>query len=114
MSSPMSKITLIAVGLLFATTAVASAHSNEARFEEQNDVIEQGRQDGTITWREGLKLRKQQSVIAKRRDQLIADGSLSKKDRRELHALQNVAEDTIVREQNDSWRRLWWLPRVGK
>ena len=110
----MSKITLLAAGLLIASTAVASAHSNEARFEEQADVIEQGRQDGTITWREGIKLRKQQAVIAQRRAQLLEDGHLSKADRRELHALQNDAEETIIAEQNDSWRRLWWLPRVGK
>jgi hypothetical protein len=110
----MSKISLLAAGLIIASTAVASAHSNEARLEEQLDVIEQGRMDGTITWREGIKLRKQQALIAQRRAQLLSDGRLSKKDRRELHAIQDDAETTIVNEQNDSWRRLWWLPRVGK
>lgn len=110
----MTRISLLAAGLLLATSAAASAHSNEARFEEQADVIEQGRQDGTITWREGIALRKQQAAIAARRAQFLADGYLSRTERRELHALQDEAEASIVHEQNDGWRRLPFLPRVGK
>lgn len=110
----MAKFSLLTAGILLASTVVASAHSTEARIEEQRDVIEQGRQDGSITWREGLKLRKQQAEIAQRRAQLLADGHLSRKDRRELNGMLDKSEHSIISEENDSWRRLWWLPRVGK
>jgi hypothetical protein len=110
----MKTIAALAAGLLLATTAVASAHSNQARLEEQSAAIELGRRDGGITWREGIKLRKQQALIARRKSELEADGRLSRSDRRELHSLQDEAQTTIVREHNDSWRRLWFLPRVGR
>lgn len=110
----MKTISILAAALIASTSATAFAHGNEARQEEQRDVIEQGRIDGSITWREGLKLRKQQAKIAHRRHELLSDGYLSRKDRRELHKLLDKAETAIVNEQNDSWRRLWWLPRVGK
>lgn len=110
----MKTISVIAAALILGSSASAFAHSNQARQEEQRDVIEQGRMDGSITWREGIKLRKQQATIAQRRHQLLSDGYLSRKDRRELHKLQDKAEVAIEHEQNDGWRRLWWLPRVGK
>ena len=110
----MTKNALLAAALIAGSSIAASAHSNEARFEEQNEAIEAGRADGSITWREGIKLRREQAAIARRHDELIADGSLSRSDRRELYRMQDEAQDSITHEANDGWSRLWFLPRFGK
>lgn len=110
----MSKIITLAATALVATTGVALAHSNEARQAEQQAWIEQGRQDGSITWREGRKLRKQQAEIARVEEELSEDGRLSRTDRRVLHKLQDEAAESIDSEATDRWRRWWWLPRVGR
>ena len=109
----MKSAALIGILVLTATSVTALAHSNSARFEEQQDWIEQGRRDGTITWREGLKLRAEQARIARNKSALESDGRLSRSDRRELYRMQDRAEAHIVRESSDRWRRPWWLPRFG-
>ncbi len=110
----MSKIITLAGVLLIATSASAFAHSNDARLDEQAAAIEQGRRDGTITWREGRKLRKEQAAVARVQDELASDGRLSKRDTRILHRLQDQSEGRIVSESTDGWRRWRWLPRVGR
>ena len=110
----MTKIGFIAASMLIAGTVAANAHSNEARFEEQADVIEQGRRDGSITWLEGRKLRKEQAEIARAKSILESDGKLSRGDKRILFGIQDVAEDHIISEATDRRHRLWFLPRVGK
>lgn len=110
----MIKIGAAALGLLAATTVAASAHSNEERLAEQMYKIELGRQSGAITWREGLKLRKEQREIARLENELSADGRLTRSERRLLHKMQNAADAHIRREANDGWYRWWWLPRIGR
>lgn len=116
----MTKITLIATALLVATTAAASAHSSnnsnriDARQDRQNDAIELGRQTGAITWREGLKLRKEQREIAETEAQFKADGKLSKGERQVLKRMQDDAASHIKNEAHDGWHRPNWLPRVGR
>jgi hypothetical protein len=110
----MKNIGLIAASLLIAGTATASAHSNKARMAEQRNAIEQGRIDGSITWREGIKLRKEQADIARVKSTLESDGRLSRTDKRILFRMQDVAEGHIIAEKTDRWHRLRFLPRVGK
>ena len=100
--------------MLAATSGAALAHSNSARLSEQRDWIEEGRRDGSITWREGLKLRREQAAIARAKADLEADGRLSRSDRRYLYRLQDRAENDIAKESSDGWRRPWWLPRIGR
>ena len=104
---------VIASAVLAATSATAFAHSNAARQTEINTIIEQGRDTGTITWREGRKLRKEQLEIDRVKADLESDGKLSKADQRILHRLQDQSEGHIVAEANDGWRRLRILPRFG-
>ena len=114
----MNQIVLIASGLLIASTAGAFAHetkaSIEAREQRQLGQIEQGRQDGSITWREGIELRKQQKAIAATEAEYFADGRLSKHEKHELKELQEEAAEHIKEEQTDGWRRPSWLPRFGR
>ena len=110
----MFRIGTLAFTLLAASSAAAFAHSNEARRGEQYYEIEKGRQDGSITWTEGLKLRKEQRQISKVEEVLKSDGYLSRKDRRLLHKLQNKAAYQIESQSDDRWHRVWWMPRFGR
>lgn len=109
----MKKLMSVAIGLavIFPTAASAGVYDRQT---EQLGQIERGRQSGGITWREGLKLRKEQRDIAKVENELAADGRLSTRDRRILRKLQNKAEDHITYEANDNYHRVRWLPRVGR
>ncbi len=110
----MNKIALIATGIMLASSASAFAYSStDARQSEQWNKIEQGRNDGSITWREGIKLRRQQTEIARIEAEMKADGRLSRNEKRTLHRVQDQAQHNIVREANDGWQRPWWLRRFG-
>lgn len=115
----MSKFLLIAGSMLVASTVSALAHtpsksSIDARQKRQLGAIEQGRQSGSITWTEGIKLRALQKSIARKEARLAADGRLSRSDRRYLTSLQDGAYAEIQAEKSDRRRRLRWLPRVGR
>lgn len=110
----MSRLITLAAGLLIASSAAALAHSVEARFEEQAGMIESGRQNGSITWREGRALRKEQAEIAHVKAELEADGSLSRADKRILFGLQDQAESNIQAEATDTLHRALFLPRIGR
>lgn len=109
----MTKILPIAFAALAASSTLAFAHSNDVRQAQQYRWIEHGRQDGSITWREGIKLRREQAEIARIENELKADGRYTRFDKRAVHALQNKAQRDITREANDGWHRPWWLPRFG-
>jgi len=111
----MTKIGLIAASLLIATTAAASAHSTsiDSRQNWQAKRIDSGRQSGSITWFEGLKLRAEQHKITRLKAKYRADGRLSYSERKELQRLQYEAKTHINNETYDSWRRVRWLPRFG-
>ena len=70
----MSKIGMLAAPLLMNAMA-AAARSKEARRDAQSGRIEQGRVDGFIAWREGLKLRKEQPEIQRLEAALESDGT---------------------------------------
>ncbi len=111
----MTKIGLIAASLLIAMTAAASAHSTsiDTRQNWQAKRIEQGRQNGSITWFEGLKLRAEQKKIKRQKARYSSDGYLSYSERKNLQRLQHKAKHHITKEKHDGWRRAWWLPRFG-
>lgn len=113
----MSKIAFIATGLLVASAASAFAEPSRAdidvREQRQLGRIEQGRQDGSITWTEGLRLRGEQKRIAETEARFMADGRLSKQERRVLDRMQDAAARHITEEANDDQRRRF-LPRFGR
>jgi len=110
----MLRTTTLALAALIAIPAVAGAHTFDERQSWQADKIEQGRKSGSITWREGIKLRKQQNDIARTEQALKTDGYLSKSDRAKLAKMQNEAAADIRAEKTDGWRRWWLAPRVGR
>lgn len=110
----MLRIATLTAIIVIAGTLSSHAHSNGVRQADQAAAIEAGRQDGSITWREGRALRKEQAAIAQARETLESDGHLSSADRRILHKLQNEADANIALETSDRAHRAWWLPRVGR
>jgi len=98
--------------------ARAFAHDSVARIEErqaeQAALVEEGRRTGAITWREGRALRTELARIAALKRQFLDDGRLSWQERRELRSLQREARRRIEAESADSWRRVRFLPRVGR
>lgn len=110
----MNKIALIATGVLIATSAAASAHNVDATRDRQADRIEQGRETGKITWTEGLRLRAEQRRIARTEAAFESKGYITKSEHRVLRNMQEDAAEHIAEEKNNGWRRIWWLPRVGK
>lgn len=110
----MKRIAVIALILSAAAPSLASASSFDDRQALQGERIERGRNNGSITWTEGIKLRAEQNRIARTKAQLEADGYLSKSDRNTLAEMQHQASQNIRAERSDGWHRLFGLPRVGK
>ncbi len=104
----------IALTALAASSTVALADRVDQRQSKQLNRIDAGRDNGTITWREGLKLRREQALIARTEAQFKADGRVTRDEKQALNALQNNASNHIVRETHDGWRRAWWMPRFGR
>jgi hypothetical protein len=110
----MTRTIPLALMLSIAVPAIASANTIDDRQARQAERIERGRDNGSITWTEGIKLRAEQNRIARTEAALKSDGYLSKSDRAKLTEMQNDASRSIRSERNDGWHRLFGLPRVGK
>lgn len=112
-----AKTLILAAALVAATTATASAHSTrpiDREWNSQSHRIEHGRQTGQITWREGRKLRAEQREINHLRSRYLDDGRLTAREYGDLRRRQKSASWHIVNEKHDGWRRLRFLPRVGR
>ena len=110
--------TLIATAaLLTAATTAASAHPVrpiDRTLDQQAQKIEEGRRTGQITWTEGKKLRAEQREIARLLDTYLSDGTLTRREFRDLRARQKAAAWHIINEKHDGRRRPKFLPRVGR
>lgn len=110
----MTKMAALTLALVALAPAAAMANSIDHRQTWQAGKIEQGRENGSITWTEGLKLRAEQRRISRTEAQLKSDGYLSTSDKRKLTKMQNKAAKHIASESYDSRKRASWLPRVGR
>lgn len=113
------KSVLLAIALVAAGSVAASAYDRRgSAFENwqtrQMQRIEAGRKTGAITWSEGNTLRAEQRAILAKRQQLMADGYLSRGERRTLRDMMENADDHIEARIADGHRRAWFLPRVGR
>lgn len=114
----MTKLAILAASAaaLIASTLAASAHDNINRVQErQAERIEVGRHAGTITFREGIALRREQRRIAALEAKFLkSGGGLNNAERQVLHQLQQEARENIRAEKHDRQKRLGFLPRFGK
>lgn len=110
--------TMTASVLLASSYLPAAAHDDgtiDARQERQAAAIERGRKSGQITWREGLKLRAEQRRIAALEVHLRATGGhLTYEEAERINAQLDEASRHISKEKRDGYRRLSFLPRVGR
>lgn len=106
----------IASAVLFATLAMTAQSSTASaaerwRYEvdkrqaKQHQLIHQGRHSGALTWREALKLRREQIRIARMERAFRADGRLDASERQALRYAQDAATAHIFQERNDGQRR---------
>ena len=110
----MLKTAITATAILIASTAMASADSVQNRQERQYDRIEAGRENGSITWLEGLRLRAEQRRVSKVAEYLRdGDGHFSGGNGLAVRRLQNQASADIQDAKDNNHYRVWWLPRVG-
>jgi len=112
-----AKIFFATATLILAATSAANAHPIrpiDRTLDQQEAKIEQGRQTGQITWREGRKLRAEQRQIESLRADYLSDGKLTGREYRDLRRRQEKAAWNIINEKYDGWRRLRFLPRVGR
>lgn len=112
--STTTKIGAAALALLTLAPVTAMAGSVDDRQTYQLGKIERGRENGSITWREGLKLRAEQRRIAHAEADLSSKGYLTRSERRTLNRMQNKAANHIAEETYDAKERPSWLPRVGR
>jgi|SRR5450755_1117640 hypothetical protein len=111
----MLKHSIVVASALAAMSITANANNLDERQTFQYGRIEEGRQDGSITWREGLRLRAEQRHIARLKDELEdGHGRLSRSNARAIRSLQNDASEDIEVAKENSHYRPSWLPRIGK
>ncbi|MCC7252539.1 hypothetical protein [Hyphomicrobium sp.] len=110
----MNRTLPLALILSIAAPAIASADVISNRQDRQAERIEHGRNTGSITWTEGIKLRAEQNRIARTKAAMESKGYLTKNERAKLAEMQSQASKNIRYESRDGWHRLWGLPRVGK
>ncbi len=75
--------------------------------------IEEGRADGTITFFEGRRLRRELARVIRLKDRFTSDGVLSRRELRIMRGALKRLRVSIAAERTDRWRRLRILPRVG-
>ncbi len=101
---------LSAAGLLTAA-GVASAEPGthdpgvNARQARQQGRIHQGATSGELTHEEARTLRQEQRAIRRQERAAKSDGTLTGKERKELHQSQNQASRNIYEEKHDAEKR---------
>jgi|SRR5581483_762443 hypothetical protein len=113
----MKTLTLIAAAAVIATTTAASAndygreHRIDARQAEQAYRIAHNRHAGQLTLLEKLKLKAEQSRIARMERNAERDGYISRSEARRIGEAQDAAARHIYRESHDGqvawWRHVW-------
>ena len=113
-------IVCAAVAVISGSTMTASAHGRDrydqdraygaiqAEREHQRRLIEQGRNDGSLTWYEKYSIGREQARIDQLEREALADGRLEKD---EFHSIRRAQDDTarsIQIERRDGQVRGWW------
>jgi hypothetical protein len=96
--------TLIATALLAGAAFGASAQTTDSTIQRdvnQQNRIEQGLQNGTITTREGAELERQQAAIDQLQHRELRDGTLSGADQARLRAAQDAESRQIYRANHN-------------
>ena len=98
-----SAFTLLAA--LAAAPPAGAATVIDQRQANQERRIDQGIQSGQLTEREADRLQRQQDHIQNMENKALADGNLSKGERRRIRRAQNRASRQIWRQKHDAQTR---------
>ena len=102
----MKNVKLLAVAVLAALALPVHAKTQstpriDQRQANQAQRIEQDKQSGELTTKEAARLEKGQARIQRMEDKTIADGKVTKKERRKIEHAQDVQSRKIYREKHD-------------
>lgn len=114
MTKPLTAAALItSLASVLATTGAAEAREQwryeiDKRQARHHELIQEGRDTGTLTWREARRLTVEQVRIARMKTQFLADGHLDWNERQALRFAQDAANQHIFEARNNADRRRWW------
>jgi type II secretory pathway pseudopilin PulG len=112
---------LISVSIIAGVAAAAMAGSASAqsateirkqalekREAAQQEAIVDGRRDGSVTIWEKAQLNREQKRIDKLKDDVLADGKITRDEYYKVKEAQNDAGHHITAEKHDNQVRGWW------
>lgn len=107
-----SRLVGLALTALVASTTLAAAdpghHEIDRRAAQQNAAIADGRRDGSLTFIEAFRLRREQARIAALEARFKRNGRLTPGEREELRLAQEDAARHIYQERHNEAVRGWW------
>ena len=92
---------VVAASALVLSTALAPAGVVHRRQKRQHARIEQGKRSGELTPEEAAKLEGEQKAVQADREKALADGRVSRKERRTIRHEQNQASRDILRKKHN-------------
>ena len=102
----MKTIKFLAIAALAASTLPVFAQTTstpriDQRQANQAQRIEQGKKSGALTSKEAARLEKGQARVQKAEDKAVADGKVTKKERRKIEHAQDVQSRRIYKQKHD-------------
>jgi len=106
----MKTVNLLAAAVLAALVLPAFAQTQstpriDTRQERQQQRIEQGVKSDALTEKEAARLEKGQARVQKAEDKAMADGQVTKKERRRVEHAQDQQSRKIRRQKHDKQRK---------
>lgn len=106
----MKTVKFLAAAAIAAMTLPALAQTQstpriDQRQANQAQRIEQGRKSGAMTDKEAARLKKGQARVQKMEDKAVADGKVTKKERRKIEHAQDVQSRRIARQKHDKQKK---------
>lgn len=96
----------IAAGALLSGTVVMAQTRAEKRSDNQQERIDKGRADGSLTEREANRLDKQQDALDRKIERDKADGGgFTAKEKRQAERRQDNLSKRIAKQRHDKQRK---------
>ncbi len=106
----MKTVKLLAAAAIAAMALPALAQTQstpriDQRQANQAQRIEQGKKSGALTGKEAARLEKGQARVQKMEDKAVADGKVTKKERRRIEHAQDVESRRIAKQKHDKQKK---------
>jgi hypothetical protein len=106
--NPMRQLKTLAVGATLALACIGafaqatSTPNIDRREARQENRIQQGAASGQLTAHEALRLEKEQAAINRTEARAKADGTVTRRERKRLHRMQDHASRDIHKQKHDA------------